>query len=172
MAKTYTAASIGQTFGNGKSMMSLINAHATRKVKLYRVWQLNNQTTGITGALCTMALRRANTITGGTAITPVAHDTGNVAFDLTSITCAFNASATPTGDNPLRTWIWSSDEPALATATQDEFQCLVPLNCIWDSTGDSNIEPIVLNTNEGIHIICANNVTTGISDIFMEFTVS
>jgi hypothetical protein len=172
MAKTYTASAIGVAFASNKSMLGVLNAHATRKVKVYRAWTLNNQTSAVTGVLTSMSLRMLSALSAGTAVTPVAHDTGNTAFDLTSVTCNTAGTFTNTGGNALRVWMWSTDEPAVSSATNDEFQCLVPLNCIWDSTGDTNIEPITLNTNEGVHITQPGSNTVGIVDCFFEFTVS
>lgn len=172
MAKTYTASAIGVAFASNKSLLGILNAHATRKVRVYRAWTLNNQTAAVTGVLTSMSLRMLSALSAGTAVTPVAHDTGNSAFDLTSVTCVTGGTATQTAGNALRIWMWSGDEPAVSSATNDEFQCLVPLNCIWDSTGDSNIEPITLNTNEGVHIVQPGANAVGIVDVFMEFTVS
>lgn len=172
MAKTYTAAAIGVAFASNKSLLGLFNAHATRKVKLYRAWQLNNQTTAVTGVLSSCALRMISALSAGTAVTPVAHDTANVTVDLTSVTCVTGGTFTNTAGIQLRVWMWSTDEPAVSSATSDEFQCIVPLMCIWDSTGDSNIEPITLNTNEGVHMLQPGTNAVGISDVFFEFTVS
>lgn len=172
MAKTYTASAIGVAFASNKSLLGLLNGHATRKVKIYRAWTLNNQTAAVTGVLTSMSLRMLSALTGGTAVTPVAHDTGNTTVDLTSVTCVTGGTATQTAGNALRIWMWSGDEPAVSSATNDEFQCLVPLNCIWDSTGDSNIEPITLNTGEGVHIVQPGANTIGIVDLFLEFTVN
>ena len=171
MAKTYTAAAIGVAFASAKSLLGLFNAHATRKVRLYRAWQLNNQTTGVTGVLTSCGLRKISALSGGTAITPTPHNTGNTDVDLTSVSCITGGTFTNTTDLQFRVWMWSTDEPAVSSATSDEFQCIVPLMCMWDSTGDSNIEPIVLNKNEGIHITQPGSNAVGISDLFMEFTV-
>jgi hypothetical protein len=172
MAKTYTAAGIGIAFASNKSLLGVFNAHSTRKVKLYRAWQLNNQTSAVTGVLTSCALRKISALSGGTAITPVQHDSGNTAVDLTSVTCNTGGTFTNTSDNQLRIWMWSGDEPAVSAATSDELQCIVPLMCVWDATGDSNIEPFVCNQNEGIHILQPGSNAVGISDVFMEFTVS
>lgn len=172
MAKTYTASAIGVAFASNKSLLGILNAHATRKVKLYRAWQLNNQTSAVTGVLTSCSLRKITALSGGTAVTPAPHDTGNATADLTSVTCVTGGTATNTGDNPLRVWMWSGDEPAVSSATSDEFQCIIPLMCLWDSTGDSNIEPVVANTTEGWHIVQPGANAVGISDLFMEFTVS
>lgn len=172
MAKTYTAYATGIAFASNKSLLGLFNAHATRKVKLYRAWVLNNQTSAVTGVLTSMLLRKISALSAGTAVTPVAHDTGNATVDLTSVTCVTGGTFTNTGDNAFRQIMWSGDEPAVSSATSDELQCIVPLMCIWDSTGDSNIEPFVCNTNEGIHILQPGANAVGILDVAFEFTVS
>ena len=172
MAKTYTVAAIGTAFASNKSLLGILNAHATRDVKIYRVWQLNNQTSAVTGVLTSCALRRINSLSGGTALTPVAHDTSNTSVDLTSITTASGGTFANTTDAQLRIWMWSGDEPAVSGATSDEFQCIVPLACIWDSSGDSNLEPLTANQNEGYHVLQPGSNAVGVSDIFMEFTVS
>ena len=172
MAKTYTAAATGIAFASNKSLLGIFNAHASRKVKIYRVWMLNNQTAAVTGVITTVNLRKISNLTGGSAITPLAHDTSNSSVDLTSVTCVTNGTASNTADNPWRVILWSGDEPAVSSATSDELQCIVPLMCIWDSTGDSNIEPITLNQNEGITLTQPGANAVGILDIFFEFTVS
>ena len=171
MDKTYTAYATGIAFASNKSLLGIFNAHATRKVKIYRVWALNNQTTAVTGVLTSMTLRKVSALSAGTAVTPVAHDSANATVDLTSVTCVTGGTFTNTADNALRQIMWSSDEPAVSSATSDELQCIVPLMCIWDSTGDTNIEPFVLNTNEGIHMLQPGANAVGILDLAIEFTV-
>lgn len=172
MAKTYTAAAVGTAFASAKSLLAIYNAHASRKVSVWRVWQLNNQTSAVTGVLTSCALRRITSLSAGTAITPVAHDTSNTSIDLTSISVATGGTIANSSDIQFRIWMWSGDEPAVSGATSDEFQCIVPLNCVWDSTGDSNIEPIVLNQNQGVHVQQPGANAVGITDVFMEFTVA
>lgn len=172
MAKTYTASAIAIAFASNKSLLGVFNAHATRKVKVYRAWQLNNQTVAVTGVITSCALRKISALSGGTAVTPVAHDTGNVTVDLTSVTCVTGGTFTNTSDTAFRVWMWSGDEPAVSSATSDELQCIVPLMCLWDSTGDSNIEPLTCNTTEGFHILQPGANAVGVSDVFIEFTVS
>lgn len=171
MAKTYTVSAIGIAFASNKSLLGLYNAHASRILKVWRVWQLNNQTTAITGVLSSCTLRRISALSGGTALTPVQHDSGNVSVDLTSITTNTNGTFTNTADAQLRVWMWSTDEPSVSSATSDEMQCIVPLNCIWDSTGDANIEPITCRQNQGVHVLQPGANTVGISDLFAEFTI-
>jgi hypothetical protein len=87
------------------------------------------------------------------------------------VLCATGATPTLTG-NPYRQWAWSNDEPAASSGTNDEFECLVPLNCVWDSTGDANIEPIVLREGEGVSVHHPGSSAVGNADIFLEFTNS
>lgn len=172
MAKTYTASGIGISFASNKSLLGIFNAHATRKVKIYRVWMLNNQISSVTGILTSCYLRKISSLSSGTSITPTQHDTGNTTVDLTSITCNTNGSFTNTSNDPLRAWTWSADEPSVGSSSIDEFECIIPFMCVWDSTGSSDIEPITLNTNEGIHIVQPGSNAVGICDIFIEFTIS
>jgi hypothetical protein len=172
MAKTYTASALGIAFASNKSILGVFNAHATRKVKLYRAWALNNQTTAVTGVLTSMLLRKITALSAGTAVTPGQHDSGNVSVDLTSVTCVTGGTFTNSSDNAFRQVMWSGDEPAVSSATSDELQCIWPLMCFWDSTGDSNIEPFVCNTTEGIHLLQPGANAVGVVDAFFEFTVS
>lgn len=172
MAKTYTAAALGVAFASNKSLLGLFNAHATRKVRIYRVWVLNNQTAAVTGVMTSMLLRKISALSAGTAVAPTAHDSANATADLTSVTCVTGGTFTNTSDVALRQVMWSGDEPSVSSATSDELQCIVPLMCIFDATGDTNIEPFTLNTSEGIHLIQPGANAVGILDVLFEFTVS
>jgi hypothetical protein len=171
MADTFTAAAVGATFAANKLMLGLFNgAGSGRVLRVYRIWCLNNQTAAVTGVLTTMSLRRSTAQSGGTAITPQKHD-NNAANLPAQVLCATGATPTLTG-NPYRQWAWSNDEPAASSGTNDEFECLVPLNCVWDSTGDANIEPIVLREGEGVSVHHPGSSAVGNADIFLEFTNS
>jgi hypothetical protein len=172
MAQTYTAGAVGATFANNKSMLGLFNgAGSGRVIRVYRVWVLNNQTAGVTGVLTTWSLRRSSAQSGGTAITPTKHDTASETAPA-QVLCATGPTATLTGDVALRTWVWSNDEPAVSSATSDEFETLVPLNCVWDSTGDSNIEPITLREGQGISVHHSGSSAVGICDVYVEYTLA
>jgi hypothetical protein len=172
MAQTYTVGAVGATFGNNKSMLGIFNGVGSgRIVRVYRVWVLNNQTAGVTGVLTTWTMRRSSAQTGGTAITPTKHDT---ASETAPAQCLFatGPTATLTADVALRAWVWSNDEPAVSSATSDEFETLVPLNCVWDSTGDANIEPLVLREGQGVSIHHAGSSAVGLCDVFVEYTLA
>lgn len=172
MAQTYTAAAIGTAFGNNKSMLAIFNGSGSgRIIRVYRVWVLNNQTAAVTGVLTTWTLRRSSAQSAGTAITPTKHDTTSESMPA-QVAIATGATVTQTSDVAFRAWVWSNDEPAASSATSDELECLIPLNCVWDSTGDSNIEPIVLRETQGLDVRHSGSSAVGIADIFMEFTLA
>jgi hypothetical protein len=172
MAATFTAAFIGATFANGKHMASLFNgAGSGRVLRLYRVWILNNQTAGVTGVLTTLGLRRSSAQSGGTSVASTKHDTASSNL-AAQVLCATGATVTNTADLQYRTLVWSNDEPAVSSATSDELECLVPLNVIWDSTGDANVEPITLREGQGVTLQHSGSSAVGLCDIFFEFTDS
>lgn len=172
MAQTYTLAAIGATFGNNKSMLGVFNGSGSgRIVRVYRVWVLNNQTSAVTGVLTTWAIRRTSAQSGGTALTPVKHDTTSENFPA-QVAVATGATVTLTSDAPFRTFMWSNDEPAVSSAVSDELECIVPLMCMWDSTGDPNLEPIVLREGQGVSIHHTGSTTVGLVDIFVEVTLA
>jgi len=172
MAQTYTAAAIGVAFGNNKSMLGIFNGSGSgRIIRVFRVWVLNNQTAGVTGVLTTWELKRSSAQSAGTAITPTKHDTNSESMPA-QVAVATGATVTQTSDVALRRFMWSNDEPAASSATSDELECLVPLNCVWDSTGDSNIEPIVLREGQGLDVRHSGSTTVGICDVFVEYTLA
>jgi hypothetical protein len=170
MADTYTLYVQAKAFVAGGVMAGILNGGA-KVLRIYRLGFINNQTTGVTGVICAGEIRKytgSGTWTGSTAVTPIAHDTGASA-GLTSVTAGH--SGTPGGTtNVMRRYTWSSDEPAASTATSDEWECLIPLNILWDAGyGDANVQPLTLRQNESLIIW---NVTgaAGIVDIWVEFT--
>lgn len=172
MAATHTLAGIGVTFANGKHMLSLFNgAGSGRVLRLYRVWILNNQTAAVTGVLTTLNLRKSSAQSGGTAITPVKHDTASSNLPA-QVLAAAGATVTNTADLPFRSLVWSNDEPSVSSGSSDELECMVPLNLIWDSTGDSNIEPITLREGQGVTLHHSGTSAVGLCDVFFEFTDS
>lgn len=172
MAATFTLAAVGATFANAKHMASLFNGSGSSRVlRVYRVWLLNNQVTAVTGVLTTLALRRTSAQSGGTAVAPTKHDTASTSLPA-QVLAAIGATVTNTADVQLRTMVWSNDEPVAAGASSDELECMIPLNCIWDSTGDANIEPIVLREGEGLTLQHTGTSAVGLCDVFFEFTDS
>ena len=70
----------------------------------------------------------------------------------------------------MRRILWSSDEPAAATATSDELECFVPLNVVWDAGyGDSDVQKLTLRQNQG-WVIWNTTGAAGLVDTWVEFT--
>lgn len=169
MAHTYTLPAPGVTYASGKSMLAIFNGAATEKIiRAFRIWVLNNGTSSVTGVLTTYQVRLSTSQSSGSAITPVLHDSTNDAID-GAVSVATGATV---GDGAiLRQFLFSNDEPAVAGATMDEWELLVPLNCVWDSGyGDANIQPITLRASEGVHVKHAGTSAVGSADLFMEIT--
>lgn len=170
MASTWTLLIQGRAFAATTTLAGIINAGAN-VLRIRRVGMLNYQTAAVTGVICSGELRHYNTTFSWTptAVSPVKHDSGNAA--LTSVTCGYGGSPSTSGaTDVLRRIIWSSDEPAASTATSDEWECLVPLNIIWDAGyGDSNVQPLVVRQNEGFTYYNTAGAA-GIVDIWIEFT--
>ncbi len=173
MAQTYTAGFLAVTFGNNKSMAAIFNgASSGRIIRVKRIWVLNNQTSGVTGVLTTFALKRSSAQSAGTAVTPTKHDSASEAMP-GQVLVATGGTVTQTADVAYRQWMWSNDEPAASSGTSDEFQCLVPLVCVWDSaTGDTDIEPITLREGQGLDVRHTGSSVVGVCDIFIEFTMA
>jgi hypothetical protein len=174
MAQTWTAYFQAVAFGNAKNMAAILNTHATEKLSIYRVGILNTQTAAVTGVLVDLQLRvyqsGSPSLSSPTAITPTPHDSTNTA----PASATYGHAGTIAGTaQTLRRIAWSNDEPAVSSATSDEFECLVPWNIIWDAGyGDSNVQPLTLNQNQMVLLFCNTNSTVGTLDTWMEFTKS
>lgn len=172
MAETHTAAFLAVAFANNKSMAAIFNGVGSGRIlRVYRVWVLNNQTAAVTGVLTTFSLRRSTAQSSGTAVTPVKHDTASANLPA-QVLVATNATVTSATADTLRNFVWSNDEPAVSSGTSDEFECVVPLNCIWDSdpSSSSNVEPITLREGFGLDVRHSGSSAVGVCDIFIEFT--
>lgn len=167
---TWTVYAPGVTYTTSKSLIDLFNDDATAKAKLWRLWLLNNQTGAITGVVLLLLFRRLTTAppTGGTALTPIPHDSAGTALDA-QITQG--TGRTPTAGATFRRVMVSSDEPAVSGATWDELECIVPFSVLWDSGyGDSNVAPMKFHENEGFDLQQSTTSVVGTCDINYEFT--
>lgn len=172
MAASYTA--IAQVApAASRVMVALYNGHATRILKVSRIWMTGPQASNVTGGLVFYQLSRYTNASAptGTAVTPVAHLSTNT---LTTVTCVHTATAnvgTPT--EIVKAWTRSSDECTAAVLMLEEIQNLMPLAIVWDSGyGDTNVQPLVCRQTEGIAIQVGTKTGTyvGTTDIHIEFT--
>lgn len=173
MAQTYIASFVGVAFGNNKSMAGIFNGSGSgRIVRVKRIWVLNNQTSAVIGVLTTFEARRSTAQSGGTAVTPVPYDTASENMPA-QVASAHNGTVTSSASKLFRRWLWSNDEPTVSSATMDEFQLVLPFNCIFDAaTGDADVEPFVLREGEGLDIRHTGSSTVGVVDILVEFTLA
>lgn len=165
---TWTLWVQGKSFATSTVLAGVMNG-GTRVLRIRRVGMINNQTAAVTGVACAGEIRY---YTGAgwsspTSVTPIAHDSGNSA--LSSVTAGH--AGTPTGSsNVIRRYSWSSDEPKLTTATNNEWETLIPLNIIWDAGyGDANVQPLTLRQNESFFIYNTAGAA-GLVDVWIEFT--
>lgn len=176
MAATWRAVATGVTWSTAaKCMLKVFNASGSGVVlRVYRVWVLNNQVATATGVIPVMQLVRTSTVgSGGTVVTPVAHDTGSAALPA-QVTAMYADTSIGTVDATFRRATFSSDEPAVGTMTIDEVETIVPLNVFWDSGyADSTVEPIVLREGFGVMVYTAGIASAaGNVDVIIEFTRS
>lgn len=170
MASTWTLLIQAKAFAATTCMMGLLNGGGN-VIRARRIGMINYQTGAVTGVICALELRvlRATASWTPTSVSPVKHDTNNSA--LTSVTTGHAGTPSTSGATDVfRRFIWSSDEPAASTATSDEWECLVPLNILWDAGyGDANVQPLAIRQNEMIHLY-NNSGAAGLVDVWMEFT--
>lgn len=165
---TWTALASGVSFAAGKNMLAILNG-GSRVLRIRRIGLLNIQTAAVSGVICQIDVRRYTGagLASPTAVTPVAHDSSNSALDTVTIGYAGTPSGTST---VLRRVIWSSDEPAFSAALNDEWECLVPLNIIWDAGyGDSSVQALVLRTNQMLSVYNVSGAA-GLVDVWIELT--
>lgn len=74
-----------------KYILSIINTTATRKVVMQRVFVYNWQTAAVTGTLLEQEFRKVTAVTGGAAVTSIAHDS------IDTLTAGINITSTSTG---------------------------------------------------------------------------
>jgi hypothetical protein len=169
---TYTALASAVVLGNNKSLLGLFNPAASGYViKLREIYIRNAQTTAVTGVAVQMqlnSLRTAANLTGGTAITPTAHDSNDaLPVGLICVTGGTVAGETLPSLDVMRI---SSDEWGPGTldveAHHHGFENYMPARVKRDSV----MKPFVCRPGQGIHIKCATNTTAGSFDVILIFT--
>lgn len=173
MAQTYRAVVTGATFASNKSMLTIFNGSgSSRIVRVKRIWFLNNQTSGVTGVLTTMEIRRISASTGGTAGSTVKHDSNSENIPA-QITITTGPTDTLSSDPALMRFMWSNDEPAVSSLVNDETEVIPVLACVFDSaTGDTDLEPLVLREGQGVCVRHTGSSAVGVADAIIEFTMA
>jgi hypothetical protein len=169
MAATWRATGGAIAYAATKDMLDVFNATGTaRVIRAYRCYWFNNGTTAVTGVITTGQVRRITAASGGTAVTPVKHDSNSSALDVNT-TCGTNR--TTTGTDIFRRFLFVNEEPVVAGTTQANWLTLVPFAEIWNAGyGDTNVEPIVCRAAEGVQLFHSGASTVGTADLEIEFT--
>lgn len=137
-----------------------------KKLHCTRIIALNNQTNAVTGVLTTLEVRRITASSGGTTITLSKHDTADAAIPAAIVG---RSGGTDTLSDTFRRVMWSNDEPAASSATNDELECIVPLNEIWNSAvNDAAIQHLVSNEAEGVCLRHTGTSAVGVLDTIIE----
>lgn len=172
MAQTYRAVVAGATFAATKHMLGLFNgAGSGRVLRVKRIWQLNNQTAAVTGVLTTMEVRRTSSQSGGTAQTPIKMDTASESMP-GQVLCATGPTAGLTSDAAYMRYMWSNDEPTASALSSDETETIPLLSCIFDATGDADVEPLTLREGQGVSLYHPGSTAVGICDVIIEYTMA
>lgn len=182
MADTFTAASQAAVNWTASStQIGLIN-NSANVVRVYRIWVYNNGVGTVSGGTCIYQLWRGTGTawTGGTALTPIRHNPAGV-IALTSIAVNTLPTSGFTNTALLGQYTQSNDEIAVTSLTMEEVQAFKATGLIWDAGyGDSNVEPIVVRTGQGVRLLTLAAGTgvgqggtyAGNSMFAMEFTVA
>ncbi len=171
MAATWRATGGAIAYASSKDMLNVFNGTATaRVIRVYRAYWFNNGTTAVTGVLTTGQVRRITAASGGTAVTPVKHDTSSSALDAAT-TCGTNQ--TTTGSDIFRRFLFVNEEPIVGGTTQANWLTLVPFAEIWNAGyGDTNVEPVTCRATQGLQLFHSGSSAVGTADLEIEFTDS
>lgn len=166
---TFVAVSLVTQIGNNKSMMSIVNTHATLRVKIKQIIIRNQQTTGIAGVMADFRLFRCTGHSAGTLVTPQARDTDDTLN--AAITCRTGATIAGEAASPMDRWKWSSDDHGVGTLDQEGLDKAF-MNCFpMTNITDPSEKRITLRQNQGITLKQVTNSTNGNFDIIIVFTV-
>jgi hypothetical protein len=171
MADTWHASAQGVAYASAKYMIDIFNGGSSAKtIKVYRMWMFNNGTAAVTGVLTAVQVKRTSAGSGGTSITPVAHNLGNTALDANTTA---GTGRTVTSTSIFRQILYQNDEPTVTTLDMDALLTLVPFAELWNSGyGDSNVQPLTCRAAnaEGICIQQPGANAVGTADMELEFT--
>jgi hypothetical protein len=170
---TFIAYSPNTALGNNKSMLSvfLASGGSATRLSLIDVVVLNTQATNVAGVIATLLLYRITTSapTGGTDLTAsvVKYDT-NDTLDA-AVTAMTGATALTEEANFFRKWVVATDEYTVGALETESFQASLD-NIFPSYTYDPRVRPITARVNQGFHIRCATNTTSGTFDVGFVFT--
>lgn len=166
---TFILGSTSIAIGNNKSMLSLLNADATKIVRLREVLIYNSATSAVTGIIGDFQLFRFTGHSGGTSLTPASYDTSD-SLD-SDITARTGGTISGESASALRRWLMSTDD--WGTGTND-VEATDHTSQNWGLPLYKHDSPfqraITLRQNQGIHLKHVINSTAGSFDVYFVFT--
>lgn len=164
------------TIGNGKSMLSLLNATGSGVViRLHRIRIFNVRTTAVTGIVAEFGLRKISAHSAGTLLDTTGSASGLVfPMDSTnslsaSVTARTGATVTESPAFDILNWFWSSDEWGVGTQDVESLQHAFAQSIPAFETKDGT-QPFVIREGQGLHVRQNTNSTAGSFDIEFLFT--
>jgi hypothetical protein len=162
---------VGVAFASAKHLLDIFNAAAsTKTIKVYRIWVYNNYVATVTGVFTALQVKRTSLSSGGTTLTPLAHNLGQAALNANTTA---GTGRTITASSIFRQILWQNDEPTVSTFDMDALLTLVPFCEVWNSGyGDSQVQPLTCRAGfaEGVTLQQPGSNTVGTCDVEAEFT--
>lgn len=162
---TYFAWTTGIAPASAKHMLSVWNANGSAQIlRLRALMVVNLALTAVTGVGMQWDIKRITSApTGGTTVTPNKADSNSPA--LSNVTCMYGATGGAAAGNTLWSVGLHNDEiPLTGIQTNDPFIQLMPKQLL-------DIQPIVINPNDGISVVCATSTTVGTQGLLAVFSV-
>lgn len=179
-----TLANVQFSTGN-RNLGAVFNVAGSNQIlRIYRVWVNTDQTAAVTGTWPTIDIRRISAVWTVSTVQPNQITTVSCFLAKCDPSHPLYSGAFPTyvlygwsgsvgSTEVLARYIWSSDEVAVGTFSQDEIQMPRVWNCYWDSGyGDADTTPFTCRAGEGMQVYSPASVgATGGVNIEFEFTL-
>jgi hypothetical protein len=164
---TFSVVARSVAIGNNKSMFSILNADATKLVKIRQIKIINSQTSAVTGVIADFRILRLTGHSSGTSLTPETFDT-NDSLDA-DITTRTGSTVAGESSTELLRYTYSSDEWGVGTLdVESSDHVMQQVAALYISKNDS--KPITLRQNQGLTIKQVTSSTAGTFDIEVIFT--
>jgi len=144
-----------QACAQNKYFFAILNGTISQKIKIFDLRIINGKLTAVTGVGVELDIIKITSITGGTAVTPVAADGGDPAAS--NITCVYTATSVTAGSTLFAVFT-NNDEIALTNPNSEHPQNILP-------------HPITCKKDQGIAVKQITNDTAGSFGILCLFEV-
>lgn len=168
--QTFSVVSTATATALNKSMMSIQNGTgSTILVKIHAIYIINVQTTAVTGVVATFEMRRFGSHTAGSLIN-TSEDMDSIDLVSPSITIRTGATINAESTKLIRRWVYGTDEWGVGALDKEGNDHILQTLMPAFKVENQNLKPLTLRANEGVHIKCITNTTTGLFDIIIVFS--